>query len=287
MKRKLKVLVATDVAARGLDIQGISHVINFDMPMQAEDYVHRIGRTGRGGSTGTAVSLIGPQDWMQLSRIEKLLDAVKKLKDEKRQVEILFVSAEINTLIKRFSETRRKHPLTTEDVPLIKAIHLERDLLSEIADHADLTIDTTKTNVRQLRALVNKVVVANTAPGLTLVLQSFGFKHGIPNDSDFMFDVRCLPNPYWQPNLRSLSGNDTAVIDYLSSHREVDRMVESIFEFIEKWIPLFEEENRSYLTISIGCTGGHHRSVYCINQIAKLFSKDSQYITTIRHREFE
>ena len=219
--------------------------------------------------------------------IEKLLDVVQKLKNENRQVEILFVSAEINTLIKRFSETRRRHPLTTEDIPLIKAIHLEKELLSEIADHADLTIDTTKTNVRQLRALVNRVVVANTTPGLTLVLQSFGFKHGIPNDSDFMFDVRCLPNPYWQPNLRSLSGNDTAVINYLSSHREVDRMVQSIAEFIEKWIPLFEEENRSYLTISIGCTGGHHRSVYCINQIAKLFSENSNYKTTVRHREFE
>ena len=104
-------------------------------------------------------------------------------------VEILFVSAEINTLLKRFSETRRKHPLTTDDIPLIKAIHLERELLSEIADHADLTIDTTKTNVRQLRALVNRVVIANDEPGLTLVLQSFGFKHGIPNDSDFY--VRC------------------------------------------------------------------------------------------------
>lgn len=221
------------------------------------------------------------------SNIEKLLDIVQKLKADKLPVEILFVNAEINTLLKRFSETRRKHPLTTDDVPLIKAIHLERELLSEIADHADLTIDTTKTNVRQLRTLVNRVVIANDTPGLTLVLQSFGFKHGIPNDSDFMFDVRCLPNPYWQPNLRSLSGNDTAVINYLSSHREVDRMITSIAEFIEKWIPLFEEENRSYLTISIGCTGGHHRSVYCINQLAKHFDKEANYKTTIRHREFE
>ena len=221
------------------------------------------------------------------SNMQNLLDIVQKLKADKMPVEILFVSAEINTLLKRFSETRRKHPLTTDEIPLIKAIHLERELLSEIADHADLTIDTTKTNVRQLRALVNRVVIANDTPGLTLVLQSFGFKHGIPNDSDFMFDVRCLPNPHWQPNLRNLSGNDTAVINYLSSHREVERMITSIAEFIEKWIPLFEEENRSYLTISIGCTGGHHRSVYCINQLAKYFSEDSLYKTTVRHREFE
>ena len=219
--------------------------------------------------------------------IEKLLEIVQNLKKDKHPVEILFLSAEINTILKRFSETRRKHPLTTDDIPLIKAIHLEKELLSEIADHADLTIDTTKTNVRQLRALVNRVVIANDSPGLTLVLQSFGFKHGIPNDSDFMFDVRCLPNPYWQPNLRSLSGVDTAVIEYLNSYPEVDRMITSISDFIEKWIPLFEEENRSYLTISIGCTGGHHRSVYCINQIAKVFGEKPNYKTTIRHREFE
>ena len=230
---------------------------------------------------------IGIDSRSSTSDIEQLLEIVKGLKEDNKQVEILFLSAEINTILKRFSETRRKHPLTTEDVPLIKAIHIERDLLSKIADHADLTIDTTRTNVRQLRALVNKVVLADQSPGLTLVLQSFGFKHGVPNDSDFMFDVRCLPNPYWQANLRNLSGNDSAVINYLNAYPEVDQMVQSIIEFMQKWIPLFEEENRSYLTLSIGCTGGHHRSVYCINKIAQLFSETTNYKTTIRHREFE
>lgn len=219
--------------------------------------------------------------------IEQLLENVRQLKSENQQVEILFLTADINAIIKRFSETRRKHPLTTEDVSLIKAIHLERDLLSEIADHADLTIDTTHTNVRQLRALVNKVVVSNDKPKLTIVLQSFGFKHGAPNDSDFMFDVRCLPNPYWNPNLRSLSGHDTAVGDYLDSYPEVNEMVQSIFDFMQKWIPLFEEEDRSYLTLSVGCTGGHHRSVYCINKISQLFSEATDYKTIVRHREFE
>lgn len=219
--------------------------------------------------------------------IEQLLENVRTLKNENQQVEILFLTADINAIIKRFSETRRKHPLTREDVPLIKAIHLERELLSEIADHADLTIDTTHTNVRQLRALVNKVVVSNDMPNLTIVLQSFGFKHGVPNDSDFMFDVRCLPNPYWNPNLRNLSGNDTAVVDYLDSYPEVNEMVQSIVDFMQKWIPLFEEEDRSYLTLSVGCTGGHHRSVYCINKISQLFKESTNYKTTVRHREFE
>jgi len=219
--------------------------------------------------------------------IDNLIDIVQKLKSDNVPVEVLFFSAEINTLIKRFSETRRKHPLTNQDVPLIKAIHLEQELLSKIADHADLTIDTTKTNVRQLRTLVNEVVINKSSTGLTIVLQSFGFKHGIPNDSDFMFDVRCLPNPYWQPNLRNLTGKDTAVMNYLGSYSEVDRMITSIIEFMQKWIPLFEEENRSYLTISIGCTGGHHRSVYCVNQLASELGKTMQQPITVRHREFE
>ncbi len=219
--------------------------------------------------------------------IDKLIDIVQTLKNDNVPVEVLFFSAEINTLIKRFSETRRKHPLTAQDVPLIKAIHLEKEMLNKIADYADLNIDTTKTNVRQLRALVNKVVANKSSGDLTIVLQSFGFKHGIPNDSDFMFDVRCLPNPYWQPNLRHLSGKDTAVMNYLGSYSEVDRMIQSIIDFMQTWIPLFEQENRSYLTVSIGCTGGHHRSVYCINQIAHQLGKSIHQPITVRHREFE
>ena len=219
--------------------------------------------------------------------IDNLIDIVQKLKNENKHVEVLFFSAEINTIIKRFSETRRKHPLTNNDIPLIKAIYLEKELLSKIADYADLTIDTTKTNVRQLRTMVNQVVIDKSTLGLTIVLQSFGFKHGIPNDSDFMFDVRCLPNPYWQPNLRNLSGKDTAVMKYLGSYSEVDNMINSIIEFMEKWIPLFEEENRSYLTVSVGCTGGHHRSVYCVNQIAHLLGEKLDQPITVRHREFE
>ena len=219
--------------------------------------------------------------------IDSLIDIVQKLKGKEQQIEVLFFSAEINTLIKRFSETRRKHPLTNHDTPLIKAIHLEQEILSQIADFADLTIDTTKTNVRQLRTLINEVVIKKLSAGLTIVLQSFGFKHGIPNDSDFMFDIRCLPNPYWQPNLRQLSGKDTAVRSYLGQYKEVDEMINSIIEFMEKWIPLFEQEDRSYLTISIGCTGGHHRSVYCINQIAHILGKKVDQTITVRHREFE
>ena len=219
--------------------------------------------------------------------IDDLINIVQTLKNDHKQVEVLFFSAEINTLIKRFSETRRKHPLTSQAVPLIKAIHLEQAMLGKIADYADLTIDTTRTNVRQLRAKVNQVVIDKPGRQLTIVLQSFGFKHGVPSDADFVFDVRCLPNPYWQPNLRNLTGKDAAVINYLSQYPEVDGMIGSIIEFMQKWIPLFAQENRSYLTVSIGCTGGHHRSVYCINRVARALGKKLQQAITVRHREFE
>ncbi len=220
-------------------------------------------------------------------QIDSLASTLQTLKENNQPIEIIFLSAEINTLIKRFSETRRKHPLTDDDTPLIKAIALEQDLLAGISENADLTIDTTKKNVRQLRTLINQLIGEKNSSRLTIVLQSFGYKYGVPTDSDFMFDVRCLPNPHWDLSLRNLSGKDQPVIEFLSQNEEVETMIESIYDFIGRWINLFEHENRSYLTISIGCTGGHHRSVYCANRIAELLATHLNYPISTRHREFE
>ncbi len=200
-------------------------------------------------------------------------------------VEVLFLQAEVDTLIKRFSETRRKHPLTRRGLPLIEAIHLERSLLASIADQADLVIDTTHTNVHQLRALVTERMGTKEIPRMSILVQSFGFKHGVPSDSDFVFDARCLPNPHWEPSLRSLTGQDPEVVAYLQNHPMVEEMYEMIAQFLRTWIPRFEVENRSYLTISIGCTGGQHRSVYLAERLAEeLRSRYGQYIS-LRHRE--
>jgi len=218
--------------------------------------------------------------------LENFTDTLLELKKNNAAIEIIFLSAEMNILIKRFSETRRKHPLTNKNMPLIEAITLEKKLLANLSENADLTIDTSKKNVRQLRSLVNQLIVKKTSSKLNIILQSFGYKYGVPTDSDFMFDVRCLPNPYWDLSIRNLSGHDQLVIDFFESNSEVEEMINSIHTFITRWINLFALENRSYLTLSIGCTGGHHRSVYCINKLAVSLS-NLDYPISVRHREFE
>ena len=218
--------------------------------------------------------------------LENFTDTLLELKKNNAAIEIIFLSAEMNILIKRFSETRRKHPLTNKNTPLIEAITLEKKLLANLSENADLTIDTSKKNVRQLRSLVNQLIVKKTSSKLNIILQSFGYKYGVPTDSDFMFDVRCLPNPYWDLSIRNLSGHDQLVIDFFESNSEVGEMINSIHTFITRWINLFALENRSYLTLSIGCTGGHHRSVYCINKLAVSLS-NLDYPISVRHREFE
>jgi len=198
----------------------------------------------------------------------------------------LFLHADDATLLKRFSETRRKHPLSDNDTPLADAITLERGLLEPIADNADLFIDTTRTNVHQLRKLVMDSVGRQEDAGFSVVLRSFGYKHGIPADADFVFDARCLPNPHWQPNLRTQTGIDKDVVDYLEAQDIVAEYYSQLKTFLAHWIPAFKKDNRSYLSIAIGCTGGQHRSVYLVDRLAKHIDNVYGDIVT-RHRELE
>ena len=200
-------------------------------------------------------------------------------------VDVIYLDAEVSTLLKRFNETRRRHPLTRNGLPLVEAIHLERSLLSAVVSYADLKIDTTQTTIHQLRALIRERVSRKQDSSLSLLLQSFGFKHGVPADSDYVFDVRCLPNPHWESKLRSLTGQDPEVVDYLQSHREVEAMFQSVRLFLEQWIPHFESENRRYLSVSIGCTGGQHRSVYLAERLTQHFRQSLNASVSLRHRE--
>ncbi len=209
-----------------------------------------------------------------------------QLKNKGVVVEIIFLDADDNILLKRFSETRRKHPLTEDEIPLIEAIQKERGLLEPIASRADLYIDTSRTNIYQLRDLIKERITGSTGQKLSLLFESFGFKHGAPTDADFVFDARCLPNPHWEPELRHFTGLDQPVIDYLKQHPVVDEMFEDIKNFILTWMPRFEAENRSYLTVAIGCTGGQHRSVYLAHQLAQTL-KLTHPNTHIRHRDME
>lgn len=213
-------------------------------------------------------------------------EIINPLREKNIDLEVIYLQADLTTLIKRFSDTRRKHPLTTKGLPLSEAIEVERNLLSAVASEADLFIDTTYTNVHQLRDLIKEQVIKSAGVRLTLLFQSFGFKHGAPADSDFVFDVRCLPNPHWEPKLRPLTGLDSDVTEFLQSHNEVHEMLDHIEGFLRHWIPMFKKQNRCYLTVSIGCTGGQHRSVFIAQQLYDNFQHPNDNVI-IRHREMQ
>jgi RNase adapter protein RapZ len=228
-----------------------------------------------------AIGIDARNSWQDLERLPKILQSTKTAV---AKLEIIFLGARNTILIQRFSETRRKHPLSDTTIDLREAIKLERTLLQPIANMADLIIDTSNLNLHELRDLVIKRVATNNAEGMAILFESFGFKRGVPVDAELVFDVRCLPNPYWKLELRGLTGFDTAVQEFLNSHSEVPEMLEDIYTYLAKWIPRFEASNRSYLTIAIGCTGGQHRSVYLCEQLLQRFKSQVKNVQ-VRHRE--
>jgi UPF0042 nucleotide-binding protein len=221
------------------------------------------------------------------NQTESLIDFADRLEFIRRQgidCDVMYLQAEEATLLKRYSETRRKHPLSARDIPLTEAIKLEEALLRPVAQCATRVLDTSKTHCHQLRELIKNQIGEKNQYHLSLQFQSFGFKHGVPLDADFVFDARCLPNPYWLNELRGLTGKDLPVIEFLQQQQYVQDLFNDIVAFVERWAPRFEAENRSYLTIAIGCTGGQHRSVYLTEALAKHFQKINLNII-IRHRE--
>ncbi len=213
----------------------------------------------------------------------QLLPAMfKALRNQDRQVQFIFLDAKAETLVKRFSETRRRHPLDDGQRTLKECILHEKGLLAEIRS-LGYQLDTSELRPTALRAWM-KDLVHVTAKQLVLQLQSFGFKHGVPQDADFVFDVRCLPNPFYEPMLAPLTGQDTPVQEFLSNEPAAQTMIDHIQTFVEHWLPTFECDQRSYLTVAIGCTGGQHRSVFIVERLAQYFRSRHQQIL-IRHRE--
>jgi UPF0042 nucleotide-binding protein len=207
-----------------------------------------------------------------------------ELRPDGVNVDIIFLDTDTNKLIKRFSETRRRHPLSNKETALAEAIEREKIILEPIADKATLTIDTTEMSLHELRSTLKARLVEKQGPGISVLFQSFGFKHGIPQDADIVYDIRILPNPHWDHSLRSLTGLDQPVIDFLDHQPEVESMFNDIKLYLEKWLPSFESNNRSYITIAIGCTGGQHRSVYMAERLAHYFLHDYKNVQ-VRHRE--
>ena len=209
---------------------------------------------------------------------------IKELKARKLLIEIIFLDANSQTLLQRFSESRRKHPLTTETLGLTEAIDQESELLESISIMASLSIDTSSMSQHQLRDTIKNRLFDNTENGLALQFQSFGYKNGVPVDADIVYDVRCLPNPYWDTTLRALTGLDSPVVSYLDSQEEVQEMSKDIAAYLQKWLPSFAFNNRSYITVALGCTGGQHRSVYLCEKLSQEFSANYSNVQT-RHRE--
>jgi UPF0042 nucleotide-binding protein len=216
-------------------------------------------------------------------RFEEIMRAIKR---HDLQTRVLFLTCDTSRLLKRFSETRRRHPLSRQGLPLADAIQQEKKLLEDIQANADLSIDSSNLNVHELRQMILDRLISHSGPEMGILIQSFGFKNGVPADTDFVFDVRCLPNPHWEAALKPLSGRDQAVVKYLESYPEVDEMFDSILQFMTTWIPRFEKENRSYMTISIGCTGGKHRSVYLAERLNEALRRERGNLS-IRHRDLQ
>lgn len=213
--------------------------------------------------------------------IELLPEKLRKLSEDGIRHTLLFLHANDETLLKRYSESRRRHPLAEAGQSLVEAIRGERGLLEPIADLGH-RIDTSGLKANALREWVRQFIESVPGQGLTLMFESFGFKHGIPLDADLVFDVRCLPNPHYDPSLRPLTGKDLPVISFLESESEVCRMRDDIHRFVATWLPCYIRDNRNYLTVAIGCTGGQHRSVYMAEWLACQFANLARVL--VRHR---
>jgi UPF0042 nucleotide-binding protein len=238
----------------------------------------------RRGATRVGIA-IDVRSAASLPQLPKYLAA---LRQQDFVVKSLFLDATTDTLVRRFSETRRRHPLSHGDNAdpqraLVAAIELERELLSDLRDQAHV-IDTSIIRPSQLQGYVKSLISA-PADQLTLVFESFAFKRGIPVDADFVFDVRMLPNPHYERELRSLTGRDEPVATYLSGQAEVAQMYEDIEHFVNKWLPSLARDHRSYVTVAIGCTGGQHRSVYLVEKLSAAFHR--KWVTLLRHRELD
>lgn len=216
-----------------------------------------------------------------LENFHHLLTAIK---DQQVDCQVIYLDAGSENLMKRYSSTRRKHPLSDDNTSLKEAIEREKELLAPVLAEADIHIDSSPLSVHEIRERIREYVCGSTSKNMTVMFQSFGFKHGVPSDADFIFDVRCLPNPFWVENLRTHTGLEAPVQAFLEKEPDVLAMRQDISQFIEKWLPKFETAQRRYMTVAIGCTGGQHRSVYICKTLGEEFNNKLDQVQ-VRHRE--
>ena len=261
------------VALAALEDSGYYTVNNLPMPMLLDTLAYLANRN----ESRVAVSL----DVRTGPGLPGLAAAIESLKARGWTVRFVYLDAKVETLVKRFSETRRRHPFSGEERTLPEAIDHERNLIADVR-MLGTSFDTSELPAAALRGWVKDFISVDPSR-LTLLFESFGYKHGIPLDADIVFDVRCLPNPHYEPLLQPLTGRDAAVIEFLERIPEVERMYGDIYHFVAGWLPDYARDNRNYLTVAIGCTGGQHRSVYLVERLAQALSSRYQVLT--RHRE--
>ncbi|WP_411860469.1 RNase adapter RapZ [Halioxenophilus sp. WMMB6] len=263
-------------ALRVLEDAGMTCIDNLPIGL----LVHLVSAQSNAGKR-YAVTIDTRSNLDQLSNFPQVL---KQLKQGCKSVQVIFLDARDDILLRRFSETRRKHPLSSTAIDLKAAIAKESELLQPIYDLADQVIETSGLSLHELRNLIQKWVTGAEHLGMAIQFQSFGFKRGVPAEADFIFDARCLPNPYWQADLKHSSGLDENVEAFLQAEPLVLEMLEDITLYLQKWLPHFAASNRSYITVAIGCTGGQHRSVYLCKQLAARFSAEHTSVL-VRHRD--
>lgn len=228
-----------------------------------------------------AIGVDARNTWQNLQQFPELISEIKGLS---HSVSVIFLESQIPVLIQRFSETRRKHPLSNENTSLHEAILSETALLNPIRDQADQILDTSNLTLHELRDLIKTRIADRKRSAMAVLFESFGFKHGLPVNADLVFDARCLPNPHWKPNLRPQTGKDRDVIEFLENEPDVQDMLEDIRQYVARWLPAYQANNRSYMTIAIGCTGGQHRSVFIAERLQAHFAKHFEDCQ-VRHRD--
>ncbi|SES90914.1 RNase adapter RapZ [Thorsellia anophelis] len=265
------------VALRALEDMGFYCVDNIPvvlLPSLADELSKQV--------SSAAISI----DVRNMPQDPEVFESVMKQLPEKCIPQLLFLDADRNTLIRRYSDTRRLHPLSVHNLSLESAIEKEGELLEPLRSQADLLIDTSEMSVHELAEMLRARLLGKRERELTIVFESFGFKHGLPIDADYVFDVRFLPNPHWDPKLRPMTGLDKPVAAFLGRHTEVHNFIYQTRSYLEQWLPMLETNNRSYLTIAVGCTGGKHRSVYVAEQLADYFRSRGKNVQS-RHRTLE
>jgi UPF0042 nucleotide-binding protein len=244
-----------------------------------KSFISHTVRTPEPAYERTAIGLDARNTAGEIASVPQLLEELKR---GGINCEVLFLTASEDELLRRFSETRRKHPMSRDNLDLRAAMAKEREILEPIVYAADLVIDTSRMGVHELRDIVHQRLEQRSVARLSITFESFGFKHGIPGDADFVFDARSIANPYWEPSLRKLTGKDAEVMRFLEAQELAGRLIEDIARFIEARIPEYQASNRGYLTVAVGCTGGQHRSVYIVDRLTERFAARFQHVSA-RH----